>query len=371
MKMIPNMHAIFTTTIFMCLILGKTRGDLERIGVKISHGVYLKELENTIVFQSSLPIIFTAPMPKTSLVDPISLEETCTGNITFCNSTTLTDALDIMHKLDSEAMKYQEAVMNQIKVQESFMENDNSRQRRDLVDPIRTTISNVASWCCGVATTRQFSKLFTNQQEIKKAINTISSSVHEEHENYVKISDNFKTMADTMNTNFDNFALQMKLYRQLITDSDLQTSVMKKFVLNSITHLYARNYEFTRQNLRASILADCRNFIIPAAVISQDMLQHELTLINEKLATKQWTLAIGLSSITNYFQLQIAECLMSQDTILIKLKIPIKQIGPNYRLYKFLSIPQKHKDNLTCTLLMDNVLLGISHDNKKVIPFNR
>lgn len=346
----------------------KVNADLEKIGVKISHGVYLQEIKNAIIFQSTLPLIFTAPMPKTRFAPPLR-DPFCNVNHTSCDTIYKSNATKMLKEIDRAIISQRNAVNKQITLQsphEPFEQTPN-RSRRELIDPIRTAISSVAEWCCGLANTRQFTKLFTTQQDMKTAINTVSKSIHSEHEQYAQLTEQFKEMTDNSNKYFKSLSENFINFKSNLKENMEFQTAWSEFNLVAITHMYVRYFEGTRQQTRQSILSDCKNYLPPAAVIPQQGLEIELKNIQSKLAKRGWELAIPINDLSIYYTKEIAECLITDEEIMIKLKVPIKQTNPSFTLYKFLTVPQKYNE-FTCTLLIDSIILGISSDGKKVIP---
>jgi len=95
-------------------------------------------------------------------------------------------------------------------------------------------------------------------------------------------------------------------------------------------------------------------------------LMEELMNIKNKIKIEGWTLSIPINSPSSYYQHKISECIISDTKILIKIKVPLRRITPNYELFKFLSVPQG-VDGKTCTLLIDEIHLAIS-ESGHILP---
>jgi len=269
--------------------------------------------------------------------------------------------------MDTETYGFQEKMQTDIKLHESDYKN--TRSRRGLIDPLRTTLASLANWCCGLATERQFTQLFANQEDIVDAVKSVRDSVHENHRKYMTLSSNVQDMSEKLNENFKNIKDQFDTYKAKFKNMDHFTESWSEMVSQTLVQLFARNVEQTRQGMRAAILDDCRNSLIPSMVVSQDHLVEELENIQTEIEKEGWTLSIPISSPSSYYQHKISECIISDTTILIKVKVPLRRIEPKYELFKFLSVPQGYQKR-TCVLLIDDVHLAISADGQEILPIS-
>jgi hypothetical protein len=352
--------------------------EMPNIGVKLSHGVFLQPIENSIIFQSSLPLLFEASMPATSFVKPIHLQDICNnmthdwpnnnGEIYCSKGFDIMRTANLIQKLDAETVTFQEKMQNDIRLHENEY-NGSTRSKRGLIDPLRTTLGALASWCCGVATERSFNQLFANQVDITEAISTVQNSVHENHRKFMKVSNNVKDMSEKLNENFMNIKSQFDTYKAQFKNVTYFAESWTEMVSHTLIHLFARNVEQTRLNMRTALLDDCRNSLIPSMVVNQDNLIFELWNIKSKIEQEGWTLSIPIHSPSSYYQHKISECIISDTKILVKVRVPLRRIAPEYELFKFLSVPQGFNSK-TCTLLIDDIHLAISKDGHEILPIS-
>jgi len=350
--------------ILICCVATHTEANMKNIGIKISHATFLKRIDNAILYQSSLPLVFKSPMPKIHLEGAINSHVKCTSDETasFCK------ASQIIQELDSAALSQQQAISGEIKLHMFYKDNGtHTVARRNIMDPLRTFIGEVASWCCGIPSMRMFKSLFARQENIDEAMISIKQSVHKQHRDYTRISDEFNTLASTMNNNFKGFEDDLVRFKRHFEDVTSEYSLWHQFLIKVITQLYVRNFENSRHLKRQSIIDDCRSNLIPSAIIHQDALMLELEIINSKLLIKGWTLAIPLEHITHYFAQKISECMISDDEILIKIKVPIREIHPDFELYSFRSVPQKYESS-TCELNLHETYLAVAIDQSVIVP---
>jgi len=351
--------------LLICLVATETYANIDKIGIKISHSTALERIDNTIIYQSSLPLAFQSPMPDIHLLETIDSHVKCTSGPdtdNFCK------ASQIIQELDAEALKQIKSVSDEIRLHEMFIDNGtHSVVKRNILDPLRAMIGEVAAWCCGVSTERDFKSLFARQEDIDTAIVRMSNNLNTNHRKYTSISKEFSNMAGTMNKNFKSFEDGLIKFKRHFEDVTSESSLWHQFLIRTITHLFVRNYENSRHWKRSAIITDCRNNFIPAAIVNQDALFLQLTEINAKLALKGWTLAIPIQHISHYYTQRLSECLISNKNILVKIKIPIKEISPTFTLFKFRTVPQKF-ENSTCELMLSETYLAVSEDESTAVP---
>lgn len=322
-----------------------------------------------------MPILFEASMPITNFVPPIQFKDLCKeppagfkseNHDVYCGkSFDIMKTANLIQLMDNETYGFQEKVKTDIKVHED--EYIEKRQRRGLIDPLRSTLGEIANYCCGVATTRSFNQLFANQEEITSAMKNIKESVHENHRSYMSITSHVDQISAKLNQNFMSIKNQFDNYKQKDTKSQYFMESWTEMVSHSLIHLFARNVEQTRQNMRSAILENCRNNLLPAMIVDQDSLMKELINIKGKIESQGWTFSIPIISPSSYYQHKISECILSNEKILIKLKVPLRRITPKYNLFTFLSVPQGF-NNRSCTLLIDDVHLALSETGDEIIP---
>lgn len=336
--------------------------NFSKINVAIGHGLHLQEIQNVIPYQSSVPLLFTAAMPHTTFLNVFYEPHLCKHDKWICNTEKDFSSMDMMKKLDQQTMDLQQEILNHI-----ILHEEHTLQKRNIASELRNVIGEIGSFCCGLATAKSHKQLFKAHNNARDAINENYNSLSSQHSHLVNLTANFRNITEKVNNDFKQVTLQFKQFHADLRDSKEIASASTKFLMHSIVHLYARNYETARQNLRQTILADCKNHFPPTAVIPQKALTHELKNLEMKLKKKGYRLAIPISDVTSYYKKHIAECIISKTDISVRIQIPIIESDTVFTLYNVIAIPQKHK-NTTCTLLTKPMTLGISGNKKKIIP---
>jgi hypothetical protein len=344
---------------FLTLAIAK---NITNINIAIGHGIYLQKIPNVIAYQSSIPLLFKAPMPHTNFVDVFYEPDLCGKDKWICHSEKDYSSMDVIRSIDKQTMELQNKILQHI-----IMQEDHTINKRDLPSDIRDIFGELGSFCCGLATIKAQKRLFNSNKNARQAITENHSALSSQHTHILELTDNFKNITDKVNSDFSKINNQFTQFQYELRDSKEISSAATKFIIHAITHLFARNFESARQSLRQTILTDCKNNILPAGIIPQKTLEHELLTLQNKIDFKGYRLAIPITDITSYYTKRISECVIHESDISITLRIPIIENGIKYTLYNVIAIPQKHKDT-TCTLLTKPMTLGISDNQKSIIP---
>lgn len=266
--------------------------ETPNIGIKLSHGIYLWPIKNSIIFQSSMPLLFQADMPQTTFFSPITFDDLCSDTAHEWTATETSEfycgkGFDVMRTanliamMDKETYQFQQSTLNDIKLHE--MDYIGDRSKRGLIDPLRAALGEIAQFCCGLATDKQFNQLFANQDELNDVINSIKHLVHENHRHFMAISDNIGDMSKKINNNFQQVKDQFDNFKSQFRNMTQFTHAWSELISHSLVQLFARNVENTRQFMRSKILDDCRNSLIPSMIVTQDNLLNELINIKNKI----------------------------------------------------------------------------------------
>lgn len=334
-------------TIFM-YVTGDKRG--ENIPISVATGVYWKEVK-TVLYESSVPLVYKSRWPNVDMAH-LSLPK-MSG---FCNETLN----------DPECMLFQwilqtdKIVGKQIRWLNASLQTAETgltgakqaqRNKRSL-----SFVGNFAHWCCGVATKRQLRPLVTNQQEM----------AHFEVELQERLSEAF-TEIDNTNLNMQNYSKQVEATFTQIVDVGLNiTKVIERFqrlefvteqrndyksfsLLQLGVHHVIRHLQTIQLVTRLEIQSQCRERKIPNSVLTLEKLQKDLVVLSRSLQEDGYDLAIPYEEVTKYLKLEIVECMISGNEIIINLSVPIRKQGSQWKLYEPIAVPFAWENN-TCTV---------------------
>lgn len=97
----------------------------------------------------------------------------------------------------------------------------------------------------------------------------------------------------------------------------------------------------------------CNSQRIPRLLVSQATLRKTLGEVQTKVEKKGLKLAIPISDISNYYKLQLADCVMTTSkSYIIRVLIPLVKTATTYKLIKINPIPFLNKDNKSTKIMI-------------------
>lgn len=107
------------------------------------------------------------------------------------------------------------------------------------------------------------------------------------------------------------------------------------------------------------IIADCKLNRLPPSIVSHDALLNDLQALNSNLRTDDRKLAFNIKDYPRLYTLKLTQCTISENKILISIKIPIVHLHHNWNIFEYNTIPfQWH--NQTCTLDSQKTIIAVS-----------
>lgn len=321
------------------------------IQVQITPGVYFKSMSQAIMYEGTIPLAYTIPWQQNmdGMERQNLAESMCAVNKgeNFCTLAKWLDKVDIQ-------------ISNEINRATSVFDVQNKVNR---VPRALDFIGNFMSWCCGVATTSDFKSLYSDNNRIKNRMESIRDNIYEGHRNLMDLTDsvtNYSQQIDdsiqylqkefgTLNLNFKQFKSFRELSWMNILHFSVDAAERNARRLFQTIHLIKRN----------EIINDCREKKIPANIIPNSVFYSDLQILKQKLLKNNHELSIPMHEISWYYKLEIAECEISNDKIVVRIKVPIQKVGRNWELLQFIPTPFKWH-NTTCMVEHEATLLAVS-----------
>ena len=99
----------------------------------------------------------------------------------------------------------------------------------------------------------------------------------------------------------------------------------------------------------SDIRSHCRNQLFPILAVPTDVLRGDLVKLSYKAAKHGHELAIAPIQNGEYYKYKIASFTFSKGRILIKVRIPLKEIGVDWYNHELINIPFHFYENV-CTI---------------------
>jgi hypothetical protein len=219
---------------FLTLAIAK---NVTNINIAIGHGIYLQEIPNVIAYQSSIPLLFTAPMPLTDFVKVFYEPDLCGKDKWICHSEKDYSSMDMIRSLDKQTMELQNEILQHI-----IMQEDHNINKRDLPSDIRDVFGEIGSFCCGLATVKTQKRLYNSNNNARHAIAENHSALSSQHTHILELTNNFKNITEKVNSDFSKINNQFTQFQAELRDSNEISSAATKFVVHAITHLSDKQF---------------------------------------------------------------------------------------------------------------------------------
>lgn len=108
---------------------------------------------------------------------------------------------------------------------------------------------------------------------------------------------------------------------------------------------------------RDAILQACKQHQLPSEMMIPKVLTSDLHKLDRELETSNQGLAIPVDDVTRYYQLPISDCAISNDEIIVHLRVPITQRGERWELYELITFPFAWH-NQTCIIPQTNMYMA-------------
>ena len=214
-------------------------------------------------------------------------------------------------------------------------------------------------WAFNLATLDDVNNAAKSNEHLDNYLSEIRTSLHDEHQSVVHVSENLKAFSFSMNRSLDLFSAKIK---------DLEF-VAQKYVpafLKVSRQLYVWHFEtlhflhyYHTVDRKNQILNSCAIRKLPQSAISNEILDSDLAALENSLFAHGKQLAIPRTNLAQYFSISTTECLYNSERIIISMSVPIIDVGQNFHLYAFTAVAFRFKDQL-CFIKHDNEIIAHS-----------
>lgn len=332
------------------------------IHTEVAAGIFWKQLPDTITYEATIPITYIMEWQHDTS-DIENKTDTCK------NSTSMLCYMENHILQLSKAYEKEQDVLQEsweIKQLQEHTEPSSSTKYKRALD----FIGKGLEWCCGVATQAKLSSLVIDEKQAETEINQL----HHGLQSTVKIIENLskdvdeyqgkvgKAFEDT-NNRMNTIEQWLENFKQDVTfreqTHDLETYIIMKHQIEIMKKLIRT----TRSLRQEAIINKCKMHQIPIEIVHPKKLAHDLKKLQAELAKVDQGLAIPKSDFARYYQLQICECTFTEKTILIHIKIPVRQKYDEWQLFELITTPFAWY-NQTCTILHNPLYLATSDNTK-------
>lgn len=354
-----KMHRVITLLIF--ITIHTSWADITNNKYKIFSGFHFEEKSDLIAYEAIIPMLF-----KTELFTKPSIMKENSG--IFCNETY--PEAGSYCKSYNNLNNLQHIIHDQIRTSfnDQAIQNgtNTSRNRRGLV-----FLQDFLAWCCNVANVRQISSIYENQKDIETHANQIIDSVSTQYKDLVSTTKNLNNFSGNIQEMSNRVHLGLKVIRDELNKLK-QTSAAN--VLTQLYTLMEQTWTYIMFNYlhdkNRQIIEKCHlNMLSEHIVKPQDLLQ-QLDSFNTKTKKKGTRLAIPLDNVDLYYKLKITTCKIFNNTLLVKINIPLIDLNLKGKFFKAIPTPVVW-ENLICNLQIKEIYIYKTENYSKLIETSK
>ena len=288
----------------------------ENLAVIVSPGVFFDEVPEAILYDKSIPFIYTQELqdddPDDSLENITNnggVENFCENKYTnYCKIFNQTlDILTVINKNIRESDPKMLDITNKGILK--------SRSKRGI-----QFFGNLYHFCCNVATEKQLKTFYTNEEMLDQQINKFKNAFVSDHKDLINLTTDLNTY--TKNTK-NNMKLLRDSFTKFINEEKTNQENTIQGIQEIMYNLMSVILKFTNHEKDTNIHLHCKLQRIPSRIIKTKILYNDLEKLKRAIEKNGYELTIPLENLPTYYNLPITECQFSKSKILIKIKIPI------------------------------------------------
>ena len=316
--------------------------------ITTSRGAYFNTLD-LHVYEKTTPLIYSFDLPTRldrRLLADIKLNvDKCTTDKLICEN--LKESTDETIAIIKDMEKVQTYIIKE------FEPTRRNRRKRGL-----QFMGDFQHWCCNVLTDAQGKDFENREVTLKEGYKRLRDSVIDNHAALLNSTTEMQTF--TIET-----SKKVKELKELTVS--LASYLKGERASENLTEKLFRKMQSFLNNLMAQnsklhyLIGACKNHYLPSAIVDDDKLLKDLENIKQKAKMSNLELALdNIHDIKYYHHSKLINCFVSDKTIEIEIKIPLKTQNSIFRTYEFQ--PLKFKDHSNQICQWNNVPMILIHN---------
>lgn len=348
----------------ICILILRTSDAKETIGITISSGAFFNEISEAIMYDKSIPLIYTQKViiEENSFSENLmEVEKYCKNkNTSYCDtlrqSSSLLNTLNININKNKKNMEKLEEINN-------LYNKKTIRSKRGI-----QFIGDFYNFCCDIATEKQIKHFYTNEEKLKKQADKLRDVFVSDHKDLNTITTQLNNYTTLTENKLEILKGSLKIFfeeekkNQLLEISTIDKEI--RGVQETIFYLTTSLLKFINYERESSTHLHCKIGKIPPRLIDIDILYNDLSNLTKILQKDGFELVIQIDNLSAYYNIPITECQFSKTEILVKIKIPIQEIKTNWELFQYIPAHFKFR-NSTCIIYSEKTYVARNTINKE------
>lgn len=352
--------------LLLLLSTAQTEGAIETgedTKIMVSPGAFFNEIKETIMYDKSIPLIYTQDTIKDDINnfgETWEIEKYCktkNKHDNYCNI--VQQSITLLKNINKNINDNDIDAMEFLKKANAFDTKERSKRGIQF-------IGDFYNFCCNVATDKQIKNFYNNEERLADQAEKLKNIFVSDHKDLSQITStlNNYTMTtgnriESLKNNFKNFVKEEKDNMMLEKNNYNNLIQGTQEIMFNIATSLVRFINYERDS---STQLHCKLGKIPPRVISTEVLFYDLNKLSKILMEDGYELVIKLENIFSYYNLPIVECQFSKSKILIKLKIPIKEKSTNWKLFQYIPAHFKFQGSI-CLIFSEKTYVAVNTEN--------
>ena len=325
----------------------------------INNGIYFKETKNVIPYQLTLPILIKTKLPPFGKTIESIIEKTL-GSIGSISETEKLITSNFEHLLMTYDYTLKDFFQTPL---QKLRKRDTSVMQ--IINSVRDTFGDLLVLCCRALTYRDGKNFFENEKTLEESYKNLKNNVIEDHKNLFdtqhylsKLAQSFEKQTNALNSTFDLLFKEILNENKIATETNTLAS-SNKINLVMISYYLSINREMNRI---FNMLNSCKEHRLSGIIIDHNELRKNIKLLREKVKNLNIEPVLDENDIDDYYHASLLNCHVYTDNeenhiLESEIRIPMKTLNANYKIFQTISIPFKSNDNKICTIDSDTKFL--------------
>lgn len=337
--------AIIILILTVCKIYTASGSSLK---IEVTSGGFFEEILGITGYEKSLPLIYNQKYNAKTFSPNLYLDDSTNQ----CDKDLSWTACSFLHTCNKITENLQTVLNDDIKYQHLDMLtlSKNNRNKRGI-----QFMGDALNWCCNVITTQETAALYENEETIKQNYDNLKDSIITSHAELLNVTTELTSFSTEVNKNFKNLYEDMKTIARHIQKDSTITAVqgLQQTMLNVLNLIQTQ----LNNNYHKEITEHCKEGRISALVVPPQKLEEDLLELESNLKVQNLELAIPTTKIIKYYTSKLTRCELTEDTLIIQIKVPIKTKNAKWKLFDYIPIHYRHENEL-CILHTDHALVA-------------
>lgn len=332
----------------------------------LSAGVHWRQLPETVIYESSVPLYYRVPWQlPTYEGDGQRLRENSDFHKYYPKLWNISQSiLDLDNKFGVVLTAWETSLRGAPEVHTA------TRKRRGI-----ELFGQIMHFCCNLVTASDVTAMGAGVSDVNTALHDLQNNIVSDHQELFNLTNSMSQFNFELQASYNMTFNQIKNLKQEITnlvnfenESDNVIHEALNIIYKKIIHMIHNEFIISAYTKMSETMMQCNNKKLSKFLVSETILIQDLKILESNLVKNNFELSISVKNIQKYYNLNIVSCVLQGEELVVSVKVPIRQLGHNWKLFEIINVPFAF-NNQTCSVKHDVQYLAVTNDGtyKKAI----